>query len=74
MIFATRCCQLAIQQRDTPTAVHLRYPQILNDQDSVEHARTVPGSKYPAALCCRWGSAEPKSTVVWKAKPEQPSK
>ncbi len=36
--FAIRCCRTAIQQGHTPIAVHLLYPQILNDQDPVERA------------------------------------
>lgn len=36
--FAIRCCRVAIQQGHTPVAVHLLYPQILNDQDPAERA------------------------------------
>lgn len=36
--FAIRCCRMAIQQGYTPIAVHLLYPQILDDQDSAERA------------------------------------
>lgn len=36
--FAIRCCRMAIQQGYTPIAVHLLYPQILNDQDPAERA------------------------------------
>lgn len=36
--FAIRCCRMAIQQGHTPIAVHLLYPQILNDQDPAERA------------------------------------
>lgn len=34
--FAIRCCRMAIQQGFVPIAVHLLYPQILNDKDPVE--------------------------------------
>ena len=33
--FAIRCCRMAIQQGHTPIAVHLLYPQILDDQNPV---------------------------------------
>lgn len=36
--FAIQCCRLAIQQGYTPIAVHLLYPQILDDQNPVERA------------------------------------
>lgn len=36
--FAIRCCRMAIRQGYTPIAVHLLYPQILNDQDPAERA------------------------------------
>lgn len=36
--FAVNCCSFAIQQGNTPIAVHLLYPQILNDQDPAERA------------------------------------
>lgn len=36
--FAIRCCRMAIQQGCTPIAVHLLYPQILDDQDPAERA------------------------------------
>ena len=36
--FAIRCCRMAIQQGHTPIAVHLLYPQILNDQCPTERA------------------------------------
>lgn len=36
--FAVKCCRYAIQQGHTPIAVHLLYPQILNDQDPAERA------------------------------------
>ena len=36
--FAIRCCRMAIQQGHTPIAVHLLYPQILNDLDPAERA------------------------------------
>ena len=36
--FAICCCRMAIQQGYTPIAVHLLYPQILNDLDPAERA------------------------------------
>ena len=36
--FAVSCCRFAIRQGYTPIAVHLLYPQILNDQDPAERA------------------------------------
>ncbi len=36
--FAVTCCRYAIQRGYTPIAVHLLYPQILDDQDPVERA------------------------------------
>lgn len=37
--FAIRCCRMAIQQGYTPIAVHLLYPQILDDQNPVEREK-----------------------------------
>ena len=37
--FAIRCCRAAIQQGHTPIAVHLLYPQILDDQDPTEREK-----------------------------------
>ena len=37
--FAIRCCRMAIQQGHTPIAVHLLYPQILDDQNPVEREK-----------------------------------
>ncbi len=34
--FAIRCCRMAIQQGQTPIAVHLLYPQILDDLNPAE--------------------------------------
>lgn len=39
MKFAIRCCRAAIQQGDTPIAVHLLYPQILDDQNPTEREK-----------------------------------
>lgn len=36
--YAVNCCRYAIQQGYTPIAVHLLYPQILDDQDPAERA------------------------------------
>ena len=36
--FAIQCCRMAIRQGHTPIAVHLLYPQILDDNDPVERA------------------------------------
>lgn len=36
--FAIRCCRMAIEKGYTPIAVHLLYPQILDDQDPEERA------------------------------------
>jgi len=36
--FAIRSCRMAIQQGYVPIAVHLLYPQILNDEDPIERA------------------------------------
>lgn len=36
--FAVNCCRYAIRQGYTPIAVHLLYPQILNDQNPEERA------------------------------------
>lgn len=37
--FAIRCCRTAIQQGHTPIAVHLLYPQILDDQNPAEREK-----------------------------------
>ena len=37
--FAIRCCRMAIQQGHTPIAVHLLYPQILDDQNPAEREK-----------------------------------
>ncbi len=36
--FAIRCCRMAIRQGYVPIAVHLLYPQILDDNDPAERA------------------------------------
>lgn len=36
--FAIRCCRMAIRQGYVPIAVHLLYPQILDDSDPTERA------------------------------------
>ena len=37
--FAIRCCRAAIQQGHTPIAVHLLYPQILDDRNPAERKK-----------------------------------
>lgn len=38
LAFAARCCRLAISQGLTPIAVHMLYPQILDDEIPEERA------------------------------------
>jgi len=51
--FAIRSCRMAIQQGYAPIAVHLLYPQILNDEDPIEREIGLELGLNILSLCSR---------------------